>query len=93
MSAHRQESIGGACSHALIQKAQSCALVMTYSPQAACAENLPTISSQVDKLPIVLTESVCILLYERRAREKLRMIIRGVRDARRDRRGPFRAGG
>lgn len=40
-----------------------------------------------------LSESVCILFYERQTAGKLRMIIRGIGDAIRNRRGPFREGG
>jgi rhamnosyltransferase len=41
----------------------------------------------------LLFESVYVVLYERQVREKLGMIIRGVGDAIRNRRGPFQARG
>lgn len=40
-----------------------------------------------------LSESLCIVLYERQTAGKLRMIIRGIGDAIRNRRGPFQEGG
>ncbi|HEY7889912.1 MAG TPA: glycosyltransferase family 2 protein [Steroidobacteraceae bacterium] len=40
-----------------------------------------------------LSESLCIVLYERQTGGKLRMIIRGIGDAIRHRCGPFREGG